>query len=731
MLMRRSIDTVRVQPGHDVRTVWLIRTCLGFGVLGLLAYFAGSVAVQLVALAAMMIAAAGAGRLAALCADDQRERAGWNWFALCFVFIALYSIFSLPHGEQLRPSTDFGGAATRILTLFAYLSSLAALAFAVRVPRGFLARLLLDTGVVLIGGTVIMAEILQQTSITVSSPELSARLLYRPLADLAIISLVAIALASMPRTARLYPSLVRGMAALGCLFVGHMGASVAVLRDVDAAPGWTYVFYMFAAVLFAASAYRYVLGQRVDNERQPAALEAHNPLTHSFWFHIGNAIVPYTIAMSAATLLFIRALRGDDTELGAQLYLLGALAFIAVGGLRHVLSHAENRNLYRHMSELNRGLEDLVEQRTAELVHRNEELEAVHKVATVSAVSLDLNTVLHAVAEQLTHVVGASMCLIHERTGEGTRVVARYERGNPASATSLPSTGRLRERGVNLLHLPRSEFEPVGHRSSVVKRWDLESQDPAAEILDSHGATVALVVPLVARDQTVGIAEIYRTSPETFSDSEVSLAEAVTTQAALATENARAFGKARFAANHDPVTGLLNHRALHEELRRLFGQSVAGNRQLSVVMMDLNMFKEFNDRFGHQTGDAVLTDIGKAITASMPSSAITARYGGDEFTALVPDIAPEHAQIFVDSIRERLVEIQDHYGFNATGFGIAVGIASYPADGSNLNRLVSLADERMYQDKRRTKGLADRRSSRRSAFADAVPPINTSADSDL
>jgi hypothetical protein len=383
MLVRRFFTGVELFHQQAPAASRLMRINLGLGVVGLVAFVFGLVAVQLAVLVAMVLLSANVARMAARSAHDSRERAGWNWFALSFLFLALYFVFCLPGGEQLTTDFSLRNGASRITTLLAYVTCLAGLAFALRIPRGFLARLLLDTGVVLAGGAVIVAEILQHTSLTVTALDLTTRLLFRPLVDLAIISLIAIALASMPRTARLYPALVRGMAALSLLLVGHLGSSIAVLQDQPTAPAWVYVFHTLAAIMLGAAAFRYVLGQHGAEEAQPAALVAHNPLTHSFWFHLGNAVVPYTIAMSAATLLFIRALRTGSSDLESQWPLLGALAFIAVGGIRHVLSHAENRTLYRNMSELNHSLEVLVEQRTAEVVRRNEELEAVHKVATV------------------------------------------------------------------------------------------------------------------------------------------------------------------------------------------------------------------------------------------------------------------------------------------------------------------------------------------------------------
>lgn len=723
MLTRQAIARVAQHHGVEAPATWLIRAVIGLTVVVICLALGGWVSIQLVVLSAITLAAASLCRLAAISADGARERTGWNWFGVSMLFYTLYFSSSYPDGEMLVGEISLFGGLTRVFTLLTYLSCLVGLLYAVRVPRAFLTRLLLDTMVVLFGSAVIMAEILRNTSMEITATDLGTRLLYRPLADVAILTLMGVTVASMPRTARMYPSLARGMLALTCLFIGHLGASLAILQGETSPPAWVYIFYGFTGLMIAAAAYRYILDRKTGEQYVPASLVAHNPVTHSFWFHLGNAVIPYTIAMSAATLLFIRALRSDASDFATQFTLFGALAFVAVGGVRHILSHAENRNLYRHMSELNRDLEILVERRTEELTHRNEELEAVHQVAMVSAISLDLRVILQAVAEQLSHAMGASLCTIYEDSGNTTRMIARFDRNGP------PTTAQLRDPTLNLLKLPGGVFHEVGSRSSVIKRWEQPPGSDAADILDQHGSLIAMVVPLLAGDQTVGFAELYRSRVDAFSSEEISLAEAVTTQAALATENARAYSRARFAANHDPVTGLLNHRALHEEMRRLFNRAMLTGSPMTVVMMDLNLFKEFNDQFGHQAGDRVLSQIAATIKQSVPTTAITARYGGDEFTVVVPDCPPESALIFISSIRDGVGRIQDQHGFVGEGFGIAVGVASFPADGASLSSIVAQADDRMYDDKRRLKGFVERR--RSPGSLDSSPDEKTSAAMNL
>lgn len=686
-------------------SIWLIGAGAGLALVLLSLVLGASGTLRLTCLVLEMITVAAMCRLAALRADDLRVRAGWNWIALAMVVFGLTFLTAVPDGEVLNGPRSVADRSGVLLTVMAYACCVTGLAFALRMPRRMLARLFLDTAVMLGGATVIIVMMLQRSSIHVAEADLLNPMIYRPLVDLALLSLSMIALASLPRTARLYPALVDGTLAFTCLFVAHLGASVAALRGSETSPGWVYVVYAVGTFCVALAAYRYIRGGAAEHSAEPGGLVAHNPLTHSFWFHLGNAILPYTVAMMAATMLFIYALGDDSAGRRASLALAGSLAFVVAGGLRHAISHIETRDLYVDMTRLNLELEDLIEQRTSELVQRNEELEALQEVALVSAMTLDLTTILRSVSQQLALALGASYCAIYEHTADGDRIAARYDKDD------LYQTSRLRPVESSLVKLPRSAFDPVGHRSSVINRWEQIDGSAAATALDERAAGAALLVPLVAGEHTIGVAEIFRPGFIPFSAAEISLAEAIATHAALATENARVYDKTRFAANHDPITGLLNHRALHEELAVQLERATQLGAPLTVLMMDLNLFKEFNDRFGHQAGDEVLADIGQAIRHSVPTSAIVARYGGDEFTVGIPGSPREHAPMFIAAIRERVDRIQDRHGFVGEGFGVSVGVASYPEDGLTLSELISKADQAMYQDKWRLKGFVDRRRS--------------------
>lgn len=656
-------------------------------------------------------------RQASRSADDVRSAAAWRWMMLAMTFIGVFFVVSTIHGNYIASGSGPLPLFAQGSVVLAYFSCVACLGYAIQVPRSMALRLLLDAGIVIVGITVIAIWALHRAGIVATGISGVSTALYEPLLDLSLLVLVGIALMSMPRWERFFRSLIWAALALSVFFTGHIWVALVLMGGGEVPVTVLLAINSIGVALVGVAAGQFIAGKRMIPG--PAQLRNRNPLMHSFWFHFGSALVPFVVAIGAASLLFTEAVIAGAEHTRSKLMIAGAIAFIVVSGVRHAWNQIENRNLYRNLNRMNQDLELLVDQRTAEVVRRNEELEAVHKIAMISTASLDLPAALGAVAEQLTEIVSASRCIILERSDNGVRIVARHDVDGP------PPTGRLRQIPQTFLDFTPERVNQVGFRSMMIKRWEQPAGSLAAQILDVHESSVVLLVPLVANDQTVGIAELYRVNADPFDDSEVSLAESVATQAALATENARVFRQVRFAADHDPVTGLLNHRALHEALATHFERAVNTGNPLSVVMMDLNLFKEFNDRFGHQAGDRVLGEIAQGIRKSMPTTAVTARYGGDEFTVVVPDFSAEHARMFVDAIRDHVSRIQGQYGFVGDGFGLAAGIAAYPDDGFNLNELVALADERMYEDKWRLKGYPDRRRSgqamRESSLGSILP----------
>ncbi|HET9132487.1 MAG TPA: diguanylate cyclase, partial [Terriglobia bacterium] len=171
--------------------------------------------------------------------------------------------------------------------------------------------------------------------------------------------------------------------------------------------------------------------------------------------------------------------------------------------------------------------------------------------------------------------------------------------------------------------------------------------------------------------------------------------------------HARQHADALAAADHDSVTNLLNHRAVHQRLDRMFSETRDGGGTLAIMMVDLNNFKLFNDTYGHVTGDQVLKKVAKVLNEECSSEMLTARYGGDEFMVVLPDASAERAHILATKIRSRLHE----EGFNRPSeegtvpISLSFGIACYPNDGRSRHELLTIADSNLYQAKNSDEGI--------------------------
>lgn len=150
-------------------------------------------------------------------------------------------------------------------------------------------------------------------------------------------------------------------------------------------------------------------------------------------------------------------------------------------------------------------------------------------------------------------------------------------------------------------------------------------------------------------------------------------------------------------ARHDPLTGLLNRAAFDARLNEEFLRARRHGRELALVMFDVDGFKAVNDRLGHPAGDRVLIAVARALQSSFRQSDGVYRYGGDEFVALCPETSGAAIETVLQRLQSRLQTMDGETG----GVSFSWGIADLTAEISNSAQLVTLADERLYECKKR------------------------------
>lgn len=149
----------------------------------------------------------------------------------------------------------------------------------------------------------------------------------------------------------------------------------------------------------------------------------------------------------------------------------------------------------------------------------------------------------------------------------------------------------------------------------------------------------------------------------------------------------------------DPLTGLANRRRLEAVLDVELDEANRLRRPISCLMIDVDHFKTFNDRFGHEAGDTVLSAVGKVLTRATRSDGLAFRYGGEEFLLLLPGLGPEQALARAEQIRTHIAALRiNHEGRELGPVTASVGAASAPAH-CPTDRLVQAADSSLYSAK--------------------------------
>lgn len=153
----------------------------------------------------------------------------------------------------------------------------------------------------------------------------------------------------------------------------------------------------------------------------------------------------------------------------------------------------------------------------------------------------------------------------------------------------------------------------------------------------------------------------------------------------------------RHLAATDGLTGLANHRTLHDELRKAVAHAIRYNEPLSLLMLDVDHFKQFNDEFGHQAGDGALLDIASTLRSVTRTADLCARYGGEEFAVILPATPIEGAMQMAERIRAAV----HHHVEQPHDFTVSIGVAEMDETSATAEALIALADHSLYEAKRR------------------------------
>lgn len=330
----------------------------------------------------------------------------------------------------------------------------------------------------------------------------------------------------------------------------------------------------------------------------------------------------------------------------------------------------------------------------ASLIEQVQGLKGILNVAQVVVSSLDLDEVLQNILHSAMAVMDmpagtvalydeeTSMLELHAHAGLSDKFVTR-------------NRWRVKPGGLTYEILDRGELFVINDTKTVVF-----FKNPVAI---EEGIRSLIAVPLEIHKRTIGVLYLDDFKPREFFDEKLELLSILSSFATMSIDHARLHEKTQQLACTDGLTGLYNHR----QFKKIFVDEVVRanryNKTLSIILLDVDDFKKFNDTYGHPNGDIVLQETANLLQELLRDCDTLYRYGGEEFVAILPETPLSEAikvaqriRIFVETESPRFLS-----GVTKThGITVSVGVAALPDDGQDAGSLLQSVDDLMYRAKR-------------------------------
>jgi len=322
-----------------------------------------------------------------------------------------------------------------------------------------------------------------------------------------------------------------------------------------------------------------------------------------------------------------------------------------------------------------------------QLREREEELSVINRSSAIITSSLDIQVIYDSFIEELKEVVDVSWAAIV--------LIEENDLYFLALSSEIGSAWKVGERVP--IKGTATEWVATHRKTMVEPDLSQESRFDTGKYHLKHGVRSIVYLPLIAKGEAIGSFIVASQRPNAYSQRHVALLEQLASQIAMPVENSRLYAKAEEKARIDELTGLLNRRSLDEMLASEVSRHSRYGGVFSIIILDLDSFKAFNDNYGHLAGDELLRQIGSIMKSAVRGADQAFRYGGDEFAILLTQTPLNDASKVAERIRQ---QVTSKVKTGSTPVTISLGLASWPADGIGGNEIIAAADKALYNAKR-------------------------------
>lgn len=454
----------------------------------------------------------------------------------------------------------------------------------------------------------------------------------------------------------LYPEMVVPSLAYFGLFIGVVStvSALVAIRGLHAplelAIFWVLPFDLLAIGALGAAFHRF------EDPSYPAMLAI--PIIYAiilrgrgaWWIGLASAVV-YLLSHAPYVL------DAHSLQVGLLIIKAALIVYVSYIVASSVARQTEHETQMREATEEKQRLNEQLQRRLSEL-------QAVSQITEIIHSSLDFDRVGPLVLEVLTKVVDVPACALF---------VIDKRKAETLFSASVGISGA------------KMDFRSMG------------GFDEGFQVADSHFACLSvmdhhqMMVVFCADSDVI----------DTLSDEDRLVLQAVSSELVVAVENSQLYKLTKRLAITDELTGLYNYRYLQQRLDEEIERAKRYSKDLSLLMLDVDDFKHFNDTHGHIAGDRALADLGHTLRTNVREVDVVCRYGGEEFSVVLPETDAAGAYVVAEKVREAvaLYEFADADHKRGVHLTVSVGLATFPSHAKDKEALLKLADDALYQAK--------------------------------
>lgn len=356
--------------------------------------------------------------------------------------------------------------------------------------------------------------------------------------------------------------------------------------------------------------------------------------------------------------------------------------------------YGELRAAYDRIRDEERRLQsgkDALERANAELESRLAEIFFTHEFFKALTSYTSVDDVTSLIVDGCNGILGAEISAVYlfDREDWALHLTASqgWPHGQFAEVIPLSST-----------------ILATAFRSGAIQQVTIEKRSDAGWLDDAVPVVSQAAVPLRSAEGPIGVLAIASSVMRELDPSEMERLQVLADQASLSVQNALLHGELERLSVTDRLTELYNHGYFRQRLDEEFKRSMRFGHGMSLIMLDIDDFKEFNDTYGHPMGDEVLRAVSSVIRCNLRDMDVAARYGGEEFVLLLPETSTAGACAVAERIRAEVeARTLDLRAGLKVGRTVSVGVASYPVDADTPMDLLETADMLMYRAKHQGK----------------------------